>query len=202
MPGTACQSVSKPPPYLKSSTGPAQPDEILAFPKSPAQITAAQARKVHAPPSALLYHHQCTCFPQSASVPAHRANLSFHTFSSRAILGKLTSLGLGFFFFMTENQSLPPRFPVRTKSRLTGLVPCLRPSTNQSSCLPPRPRAGRARRGASVPAESPPLGTPPRCHQAAGGSWGEGNARLSGGQRKETRGGGRGDEGASGWGGG
>lgn len=109
---------------------------------------------------------------------------------------------------MTVRTYPRPRFAARTKSRLTaGAAPAsTKPggaAVSPPRTAPPPPRgAGRAE-GDSVPAESRPLRTPPRCHQAAGGSWGV----ASGGQRKETRGGGGGGRArrwgvASGWGGG
>ena len=123
--GRARLSVFKPPSYRKSSTGSAhrlmKPEPS---PASPARISAAQARSVPSPASFAFSFAitKCTCLlAPRRRVPAHRETLSSHALAGCAILGKLTSLGLGFFH---DSEDLPPspapRFAARTKSRLTA----------------------------------------------------------------------------------
>lgn len=68
-----------------------------------------------------------------------------------------------------ESEYLPSGLAVRTKSCLTGLVRCPFLHTGAAVFRPDPSEPGTRYR---AKAESKPLRTPPRCHQAAGGSYG------------------------------
>lgn len=126
-----------------------------------------------------LRHHQeyLSACPEAPSVPAHRETLSSHALAGCAILGKLTSLGLGFFH---DSEDLPPspapRFAARTKSRLTAGAAPASTKPGGAAVLPPRtspptPGAGRAE-GDSVPGSRGRSGHLPGATRPLGGAGG------------------------------
>lgn len=109
-PAGARLSVSKPPILSeKLHRVRAQAGETRAFPCKPHSHLSSPGPEGVLPClfRVFLRHHQVylSACPEASSVPAHRATLSSHALASCAILGKLTSLGLGFFH---DSEDLPP----------------------------------------------------------------------------------------------